>query len=121
VKYALAACVLLSACTVKCTLGDDDDVSKVHLISEVKGANIEVHVEQTQGKRETEVCFDLTIRCPNGPVLKAPRTCVKVKDGGTVTATIPDDSLIGEGSCDPDKPAPQEFSNLTINGKPPGS
>jgi hypothetical protein len=58
---------------------------KVHVNCETTAAPaIECTVQQTAGKSEVEVCWDFELTCANGNKVTAPRTCQKVKDGGTV-------------------------------------
>jgi hypothetical protein len=78
--------------------------------------SVECDVKQTEGKTEVEVCWDLTVTCQNGTKIRAPRTCGKVKDGGTTKVTIPADKLPNVDKCDGGPKAAME--NLTLNGKP---
>ncbi|HEY5952385.1 MAG TPA: hypothetical protein VIV40_43100, partial [Kofleriaceae bacterium] len=78
---------------------------------------IECEVKQTKGKSEVEVCWDFSVTCGNGAVVKAPNTCQKVKDGGTVKTTISADKLDGIDQCGGDKPPTGSLTNMTINGK----
>ena len=80
---------------------------------------IECNVSQTKGKTEVEACWDVSITCGNGGVVKAPRTCQKVKDGGTVKATITGDKLTGFDQCQAGSGgAPTaKLENMTLNGK----
>lgn len=108
-KYALSLALLLTACK-------GEDVS-VHVDCIVKsGPQIDCEVKQTKGKSEVEACWDISGSCPNGATLKAERKCQKVKDGGTVTATIPADKItLGGPTCDANPT--MTLSNMTINGK----
>lgn len=78
---------------------------------------VECEVKQTKGKSEVEVCWDFSVTCGNGAVVKAPNTCQKVKDGGTVKTTISADKLDGIDQCGGDKPPTGSLTNMTINGK----
>jgi hypothetical protein len=78
--------------------------------------SVECEVKQTEGKTEVEVCWDLTVTCNNGTKVTPPRTCGKVKDGGTTNVTIPADRLPNVDKCDGGPKATLE--NLTLNGKP---
>jgi hypothetical protein len=78
---------------------------------------VECDVKQTKGKSEIEVCWDFSVTCANGAVVKAPNTCQKVKDGATAKVTIPADKLDGIDKCGGDKPPTGALSNMTINGK----
>src|SRR3954452_16514484 len=82
---------LLGACSEKVNV-------KVNCITTAAPA-VECELKQTQGKSEVEVCWDFTATCDNGAVVKAARTCQRVKDGGTATATIPADKLDGIDKC----------------------
>jgi hypothetical protein len=79
---------------------------------------VECEVKQTKGKSEVEACWDFSVTCANGVVVKAPHWCQKVKDGGTVKATIPGDKLDGVDKCAGDGPPTAKLENMTINGKP---
>jgi hypothetical protein len=82
----------------------------------VQGPAVECDVSQTLGKGEVEACWDFEVTCGNGEVVKAPRTCQKVKDGGTAKATIPGDKLANVEKCGGEGPV-GKVSNLTLNGK----
>ena len=108
-KYAAVAFLFLIACK-----GED---VKAHVDCVVKeGPQVSCEVKQTQGKSEIEVCWDFAATCPNGATLTAERTCQKVKDDGTVTATTPADKIkLGGPECDANPKA--TLTHLTINGK----
>jgi hypothetical protein len=78
---------------------------------------VECDVKQTKGKSEIDVCWDFNVTCANGAVVKAARTCQKVKDGGSAKVTIPADKLDGVDKCGGDKPPTGALTNMTINGK----
>jgi hypothetical protein len=78
---------------------------------------VECDVKQTKGKSEIEVCWDFTVTCANGAVVRAANTCQKVKDGGTAKVTIPADKLDGVDQCGGDRPPTGTLTNMTINGK----
>ena len=80
---------------------------------------VECDVKQTEGKSEVEVCWDFAVTCGNGAVVKASRTCQKVKDGATVKTTIGADKLTGVENCAGDSPPTGKLENMTINGKAP--
>lgn len=88
----------------------------VHCIT-TAGPAVECEVKQTKGKAEAEVCWDFTATCENGAVVKAARTCQKVKDGGTYQVTIPADKLDGVDKCAGTKPPTAVLENMTIDGK----
>jgi hypothetical protein len=79
---------------------------------------IECDVKQTKGKSEVEACWDSSVTCANGNVVKAQRWCQKVKDGATVKTTIPADKLTGIEGCGGDGAPTAKLENLTLNGKP---
>ena len=73
-------------------------------------------VSETKGTDEIEVCWDFQIECGNGTIMNAPRSCQKVKDGGTEKMNIPTAQMTNVDKCG--GPAPKAtVSNLTINGK----
>lgn len=81
-----------------------------------KTNSLECSVTQTQGKSEVEACWDFAITCGNGTIVKAPKTCQKVKEGGTEKVTVPADKLTNLERCAGDAKA--AISGLMINGKP---
>ena len=107
----LALVFTLAACTERV---------EVAVNCETTGAPaVECTVKQTKGKGEVEVCWDFTATCENGTVVKPPRTCAKVKDGGEAKATIPADKLPNVDKCAGTKAPTALVDNLTINGKKP--
>ena len=80
--------------------------------------SVECELKQTKGKAEVDVCWDWSATCDNGTVVKAQRTCAKVKDGATATATIAGDKLTGVDKCAGNKPPTAKVENMTLNGKP---
>jgi hypothetical protein len=108
-KHGLLVLVLLAGC------GEKVNVS-VDCITTAAPA-VECDVKQTKGKTEVEVCWDFSATCENGAVVKAARTCQKVKDGGTVKATITADKLDGIDKCGGTKPPTAKVDNLTLDGK----
>ena len=78
---------------------------------------VECTVTQSQGKSEVEACWDFSATCDNGAVVTAPRTCAKVKDGGTAKVTTGADKLVGVDKCGGSKPPTSKLENLTLNGK----
>lgn len=109
-RYApLAVLLLATGC------GEKVNVS-VNCITTAAPA-VECDVTQTKGKSEVEVCWDFKATCANGAVVTATRTCQKVKDGGTVKATIPGDKLVGVDKCAGDKPPVAVIENMTLDGK----
>jgi hypothetical protein len=81
----------------------------------VAGPAVNCDVKQTEGKSEVEVCWDFAVTCDNGTKVTAPRSCAKVKDGGTTHLVIPGDKLTDADKCDSGPKA--TVSNLTLNGK----
>lgn len=77
---------------------------------------VECTLEQNKGKAEVEVCWDFSATCENGTVVKAPRTCGRVKDGGTATVTIPGDKLTDLDKCAGSKPPTAKIENLKLTG-----
>jgi hypothetical protein len=78
---------------------------------------VECEVKQTKGKSEIEACWDISVTCANGGVVKAPHWCQKVKDGGTAKTTIPGDKLTGMDGCGGTGAPTAKLENLTLNGK----
>ena len=89
---------------------------KVEVLCEtVQGPAVNCDVKQTEGKSEIEVCWDFSVTCTNGTKVDAPRSCAKVKDGGTTKYVIPGDKLVGAEKCDGGPKA--TVTNMTINGE----
>jgi hypothetical protein len=89
---------------------------KVEVLCEtVEGPAVNCDVKQTEGKSEIDVCWDFSVTCANGTKVDAPRSCTKVKDGGTTKHVIPGDKLTNVEKCDGEPKA--TVSNLTINGE----
>lgn len=82
-----------------------------------EGPSVTCTVKQVSGKREVEACWDFSVTCPNGAVVRAPRTCQKVSKGGTETVTIPADKLTGFEDCGGDGKPTAKLENLTLDGK----
>lgn len=80
--------------------------------------SVECTITQKSGKSEVEVCWDFAVTCGNGGVVKASRTCGKVKDGGTTKVTIPAAQLTGIDQCGGTAPPTGALTNMTIDGKP---
>jgi hypothetical protein len=109
VKYALAGILLfLVACK-------EDVLVHVDCITTATPA-VECDVKETKGKAEVEACWEMTVTCANQAVVKAPKWCQKVKDGGTVHTTIPGDKLTGLDKCGGTGAPTAKLENLTING-----
>jgi hypothetical protein len=105
------------ACLASLALAGCTQPVKVNIQCVTSEAAVECDLTQTVGKMEVEACWDFQVTCGNGAVVKAPRMCQKVKDGGTAKATMPSDKLTGRDKCAGDKPT-AAISNLTIDGKP---
>jgi hypothetical protein len=110
-KYtALAlALVLLAGCSEKVNVS-------INCVTTAAPA-VECDVKQTKGKTEVEACWDFSATCANGAVVKAARTCQKIKDGGSAKATIPADKLDGVDKCGGDEPPTAKVENMTLDGK----
>jgi hypothetical protein len=61
---------------------------------------VDCELNQTQGKAAVEVCFDFSVTCANGAIVKAPRSCGLVAGGQRSKLRIPGDKLIGFDKCD---------------------
>jgi hypothetical protein len=79
------------------------------------GPTVQCEIVQQKGTTEVEVCWDFKVVCKNGTTIAPPRSCTKVKDGGTVHYTIPPDKLVGTDQCDAEPKA--TLSNITVNGE----
>ncbi len=74
-------------------------------------------IKQVQGKTEVEACWDFAVTCANGTVVQTPRSCAKVKDGGSAVHRTEADKLTNLDKCAGDKPPTAKVSNFTINGE----
>jgi len=79
------------------------------------GPTVNCDLIQTEGKSEVEVCWDFKVTCDNGTTVTPPRSCAKVKGGGTARYVIPKEKLAGAEKCDANPKA--TVSNVTLNGK----
>ena len=113
-KYMVAAALLCIPLATACK-GEEVAVH-VDCITTAAPA-IECEVKQTKGKSEVEACWEMTVTCANGGIVKAPKWCQKVKDGGTAKTTIPGDKLTGMEGCGGTGAPTAKLENLTINGK----
>jgi hypothetical protein len=82
-----------------------------------EGPRVECTLKQVKGKSEVEACWDFSATCGNGAVVKAARTCHKIKGGGTEKVTIGADKLTGVDKCGGTTPPTAKLENMTINGK----
>lgn len=111
-KKLLSMCVVLAAAVTGC-----GKKLSVQVDCEAKTREaITCDVKQTAGTEEAEACWDLKAECPNGAIVTGPRTCQKVKGGGTETATILTSSMENVENCQGGKPK-LLLTALTINGK----
>jgi hypothetical protein len=108
---------LVIACLASVALVGCTEQVKVNIQCATTDTGVNCDLTQTVGKTEVEACWDFTITCGNGAVVKAPRMCQKVKDGGTAKAAMPKDKLIGIEKCGGVNPS-AVMTNLTIDGKP---
>ena len=120
VKYTLCVVLFFVACKAECKVGSEDVKVDVNCVS-VDTPAVECDVTQTQGKDEVEACWDFSVTCANGAVVTAPRTCLKVKDGGKGQTTIAADKLTGFDKCGGEGKPTGKIENLTLNGKKPKS
>jgi hypothetical protein len=74
-------------------------------------------VKQTKGKSEVETCWSFAATCENGTKVEAPRACVKIKDGATLTHRTEGAQLKNLDQCAGSKPPTATLTNLTINGE----
>jgi hypothetical protein len=112
----IALLLFLVACDVKVTTPVNVDVN-----CEAKSEGVDCTAKQTIGTSEAEACWEFVITCETGTV-RTPKMCAKVKDGGTTTATMPRDKLIGADTCKGDRTkTTAKVENFTIDGKVPDS
>lgn len=106
---------LLSVVLVIGAVGCKQEVATSVLCEIKQGPVLECNVKQTKGTAEIEVCWQYKAECANKATLEAPRTCAKVKDGGSTTSTTAADKLKITGECDKDPVG--SVTGLTINGE----
>jgi hypothetical protein len=78
-------------------------------------SSLDCTLTETKGKAEAEACWDVSIKCKNGTVVSSPRSCTKVKDGGTAHYVIDKAKLTNLDKCDGGTTMTME--NMTIDGK----
>jgi hypothetical protein len=102
-----------------CKIGNARELSagqaSAHVNCKVASDAVNCDVTETQGTAEIDVCWDFTATCNNGAKLTAPRSCTKVKGGGTTRHSVPLSKLNIRGTCDRNPKG--EMSNMTLNGK----
>jgi hypothetical protein len=98
-KLALAS---LSAASLLWLGGCGEKVSATVNCVTVDGPAVRCAVQQTLGRSEVEVCWDFAVECANGTRVVPPRSCTRVKDGGSSSYVIGADKLAGAERCDKD-------------------
>jgi hypothetical protein len=107
-KLMIVALVALAGCKDRIHVGV--------VCRSVEGPMIQCDVFEDRGTVEAEACWDISITCGNGAVVGAPRTCAKVKDGGTTKVTVPGDKLTNLDSCGGTNPQ-LNMTHMTIDGQ----
>ena len=115
-KHAVVALALVAGCFLF-TGCKEEVLVNVNCVT-VEGPAVECELKQTKGKSEVDVCWDFSATCDNGTLVKAARTCGKVKDSGTAKVTIAADKLTDVDKCGGSKPPTAKIENMTLNGKP---
>lgn len=108
--------LLLSACETKLTVTEPTNVD---VSCETTKTDLVCTVKQLVGTAEATACWEFSMTCGNGTVVKAPKGCISVKNGGTSIHTMPRDKLTNQDQCGGDTPPVAKVENLTINGKTP--
>ena len=111
-RILLIACIVVLALASGCGEKVAANVSCVTVATPA----VECEVTETKGKSEIEICWDFQATCENGVLVKAARTCQKVKGGGMAKAVIGADKLDGVDKCAGSTPPKAEVLNITING-----
>lgn len=107
--------VLLVATLVFASAACKQEVAASVLCEIKQGPVVECTATETKGTAEFEVCWDYKATCENGSTLAAPKTCTKVKDGGSSKVSVEKDKLTITGACDGEVTG--SVTNLTIDGK----
>lgn len=110
------ALFLVAGCETKLTVTEPTNVT---VDCETTKDALVCTVKQVVGTQEATACWEFTMTCGNGTVIKAPKGCLSVKNGGTGIHTTPRDKLVGADQCGGDTPPVAKVENLTINGKTP--
>jgi hypothetical protein len=110
------ALFLLAGCETKLSVTEPTNVD---VSCETTKDALVCNVKQIVGTQEATACWEFSMTCANGTVIKAPKSCINVKGGGTGVHTIPRDKLVDADKCGGDKPPVAKVENLTINGKAP--
>lgn len=114
-RFALAL-FLLVGCETKLTVTEPTNVT---VDCETTQEALVCTVKQVVGTQEATACWEFSMTCGNGTVVKAPKSCLSVKNGGTGVHTLPRDKLTGADNCKGETPPVAKVENLTINGNPP--
>lgn len=110
------ALLLIAGCETKLTITEPTNVS---VDCETTNEGLVCKVKQVVGTQEATACWEFSMTCGNGTVVKAPNSCITVKDGGVAVHTVPRDKLANADECKGDAPPVAKVGNLTINGKTP--
>lgn len=107
----------LAGCKAEVTVGGGEAVNVTVNCVTIAEPAVNCELNQTQGKGAAQVCFDLSVTCANGAVVKAERSCGDVADGKISTLKIPADKLTGIDKCGGDGAPIGKVENLKITAK----
>ena len=116
-KILVAGCLVLSlmlACKAEVTVGGGEAVHVTVNCVTVAEPAVECELKQMQGKGAAQVCFDFSVTCANGAVVKAERSCGNVADGKISKLRITGDKLTGMDKCGGDGAPTGKVENLKI-------
>ncbi len=105
---------LLLGCKAEVTVGAGEAVNVTVNCVTVADPAVDCEINQTQGKGAAQVCFDFSVTCANGAVVKAERSCGNVADGKISKLRIPGDKLTGMDKCGGDGAPIGKVENLKI-------
>lgn len=109
-------CIWVLSVLLGCKVGGEDVKVSVNCET-VADPAVNCELNQTQGKGAAQVCFDFSVTCANGAVVKAERSCGDVADGKISKLRIAGDKLTGIDKCAGDGAPVGKVENLKITAK----
>lgn len=110
------ASILFLGCKAEVSVGGGEAVNVTVNCVTVAEPAVECELNQVQGKSAAQVCFDFSVTCANGAVVKAERACGNVAEGKISKLKIPGDKLTGMDKCGGEGAPVGKVENLKITG-----
>jgi hypothetical protein len=107
----------LVSCKVEMSAGKGEDVKVSVNCATAADLAVDCELNQTAGTAEVEVCFDFSVTCANGAVVKAPRSCGAAAGGKISKLRIPGDKLVGMDKCGGDGAPKAVVENIVVKAK----